>query len=277
MKWDGLVLLADDPWWDTHYPPNGFGCSCYVEAISDLELKMSGKDGPDEAPPMEWRSVLIDEDKVIQVPKGIDPGWAYVPGAGERQSQLNTLAQGEPTIVVHACDRIQKEAPKVFKQVAAEYEKWVDELLATRRTSSKAQTIGLMTSDVFEGAKNCGLNPASAGIEVIDKDILHLRKPSKVKAGKAISIDDIKKLPAIIAEPQAVLYSYRENNLLYIFDPKDEDERKGKIAVGVEVDEFVKRDGIKVKRTLNKIVSAGLVPLSNLKDEAFYKILKGSL
>lgn len=26
QAWDGLTLPADDPWWQTHYPPNGWGC-----------------------------------------------------------------------------------------------------------------------------------------------------------------------------------------------------------------------------------------------------------
>lgn len=25
--WHGLILPADDPWWKTHYPPNGWGCT----------------------------------------------------------------------------------------------------------------------------------------------------------------------------------------------------------------------------------------------------------
>lgn len=25
LAWDGLTLPADDPWWDTHYTPNGWG------------------------------------------------------------------------------------------------------------------------------------------------------------------------------------------------------------------------------------------------------------
>lgn len=66
LAWDRLVLPADDPWWKTHYPPNGWGCSCYVVAVSKATAERLG--GRFEDPP-------------ARDPKGaIDAGWDYMPG-----------------------------------------------------------------------------------------------------------------------------------------------------------------------------------------------------
>lgn len=81
LSWDGMVLPADDPWWDSHYPPNGWGCSCKVVALSESDLERMGKDGPDEAPntsTYQWTDPKTGE--VIDVPEGVDPGWDYAPG-----------------------------------------------------------------------------------------------------------------------------------------------------------------------------------------------------
>ncbi|MCP1217121.1 phage minor head protein [Acetobacter orientalis] len=39
MAWDGMILPANDPWWNTHYPPNGWQCHCTVEPVSRRDLK----------------------------------------------------------------------------------------------------------------------------------------------------------------------------------------------------------------------------------------------
>ncbi len=44
--WHGLCLRHDDPFWDTHFPPNGWLCSCGVRTLSMRELKMLGKEAP---------------------------------------------------------------------------------------------------------------------------------------------------------------------------------------------------------------------------------------
>ena len=50
QAWDGLILPKDDPWWNTHFPPNGWGCKCSVQGIWPDELGDFGKDAPDAAP-----------------------------------------------------------------------------------------------------------------------------------------------------------------------------------------------------------------------------------
>lgn len=81
LAWDGLCLRADDPFWDTHWPPNGWHCGCRVRPMSKYDLERLGKSGPDEAPPIQTRPWInkVTGD-VHQVPVGIDPGFDYNPG-----------------------------------------------------------------------------------------------------------------------------------------------------------------------------------------------------
>lgn len=49
---DGMILPADDPFWDTHYPPWDFGCRCLVAALTVDEAEAAGVGsgaGADEA------------------------------------------------------------------------------------------------------------------------------------------------------------------------------------------------------------------------------------
>jgi SPP1 gp7 family putative phage head morphogenesis protein len=79
--WHDTVLPADDPWWATHYPPNGWGCRCSVQQLSDADLDRYGLEVTPRAPaddPREWRNPRTGE--VRQVPRGVDPGFDHHPG-----------------------------------------------------------------------------------------------------------------------------------------------------------------------------------------------------
>lgn len=86
--WDGLVLPADDSWWQTHYPPNDWGCRCGVIQLSADQLPAVGKDGPDQAPASRTREYVNPRTgEVSRIPEGIGAGWAYAPGS-DRAAQL---------------------------------------------------------------------------------------------------------------------------------------------------------------------------------------------
>ncbi len=78
--WDGVVLRYDDPWWDTHTPPNGWLCRCTVVSHSDKDLARRGLK-PGKAPrsqTREWHNKRTGMKR--RVPVGIDPGWDHNPG-----------------------------------------------------------------------------------------------------------------------------------------------------------------------------------------------------
>lgn len=68
VSWNGLTLPPDHPFWETHFPPNGWGCMCRVSAVSKsafMSAIATGK-GPANAP---------------TGTEGIDKGFDYAPGA----------------------------------------------------------------------------------------------------------------------------------------------------------------------------------------------------
>jgi len=61
LELDRMVLRHDDPWWDKNYPPNGWGCQCYVRCLTEGEVRrggysvVSGSDLPDAATDPRWQ------------------------------------------------------------------------------------------------------------------------------------------------------------------------------------------------------------------------------
>ncbi|WP_417656180.1 phage minor head protein [Pseudidiomarina aestuarii] len=94
LKWDSLVLHKDDPWWQTHFPTNGYGCKCKVFGRSEREMERRGLT-PDSAPNdgrYEWTDKVTGE--VFDLPRGIDPGFEYAPGSvAERRALQRTVTQ----------------------------------------------------------------------------------------------------------------------------------------------------------------------------------------
>lgn len=94
QSWVGTILPVDDPWWATHYPPNGWLCRCRVAQISAREARQLGYDPSKGAPPIEWRTFTNTRTgERVQVPKGIDPGWQGNPGM-RRADTVQSMLRG---------------------------------------------------------------------------------------------------------------------------------------------------------------------------------------
>lgn len=109
LAWNGLTLRADDPFWDSHYPPNGWRCSCRIAPTSAAGLHDMGKSAPDRAPEIVNRAwVNPHTGAVHQVPIGIDPGFDYnvgkawqAGGRGLASRGVNWRPEGDDPPVQH--------------------------------------------------------------------------------------------------------------------------------------------------------------------------------
>jgi hypothetical protein len=92
--WEGIILPVDHEWWDTHYPPNGWGCQCPVRQLTRGQAEREGYSEDDEPPPTRTRRWLNKRTgKWQDVPEGIDPGWAQNPGKTRQSNARAFLAE----------------------------------------------------------------------------------------------------------------------------------------------------------------------------------------
>lgn len=97
LSWDGKVWRADNPVWSRIYPPNGFGCGCFVVPASAADLARQGKSGPDSVPNL---------DSLDDTARGVDPSFDYNPG----QAWLSSGRPGERLATAAMIETFEKRA-----------------------------------------------------------------------------------------------------------------------------------------------------------------------
>jgi len=92
--WHGTILPVDHPWWDTHFPPCGWHCRCNVVQLSDRDLRARGWKVTAEPPGGRNRPWRRSDGTIVQVPNGIDPGFAYNPGKAHMRGLVPPPVEG---------------------------------------------------------------------------------------------------------------------------------------------------------------------------------------
>lgn len=97
-QWHGTVLPVDHAWWHDHYPPNGWNCRCIVQQLSARDLRRQDFKVSEAAPPSSVRRYFNRRtDQEIEVPAGIDPGFAYNVGKAWLRGNTPKEIPGIPT------------------------------------------------------------------------------------------------------------------------------------------------------------------------------------
>lgn len=121
----GKVFRADDPFWGSFYPPNGWRCRCRVRALSASEVKARGLDISEGKGQLQDEEVLVspqtgrkEKVTVYTDPRtGLtvhpDAGWSYNPG----RAWMPDLKKYDPYLVTQYEKEVKKERtpkPRLF-------------------------------------------------------------------------------------------------------------------------------------------------------------------
>lgn len=259
VSWDGLTLPANDPWWQTHYPPNGWGCQCYVIGVSERTAKRIGgrlEPAPDDGLEPDGR------------PKGIDKGWDYQPGATVADRVRHSLLEKSATLPAALGAAVVASAGLAS---GADFTAWADDLT---HATGEIKTFQALPKVVVTRLSERGITPATAAVAVRDEDVLHAHRDTKKGA---IPWDWYRELPRHFSGYKAVLLDKTEANpaLLFVYDIAG---KTGKLVVKIDFETFVRGgDGIKRKGLYNMLRTGKIMNPHALTDAVSYDLLDGNL
>lgn len=112
--WHGTILPVDDPWWDTHYPPNGWGCRCLPKPVSRGQAERRGLQvtKPQAFPKRQWINKRTGEIQMIE--RGIDPGWDYHVGKARHDGLTPRPYRGDGLATMSAVSEADEDAVSGF-------------------------------------------------------------------------------------------------------------------------------------------------------------------
>ncbi len=265
VAWSGLVLRWDDPFWQTHFPPNGWGCQCRVTAVSSKEY--AGAQAPDDG--VSIYNDIAGNNHVI--PKGIDYGWDYAPGASVKTSLKDIIDQkliSMPPAI--GADMWQALKPGLL----AEHTKAVRDMVAVAAASMEPAGVGVvahvMEPSTVAALEAYGVDLQDSAVWLRDGELIHAIRDTKVDRGVAIPLEVWLNLPKFLDGAQPY-YDKINQNVVYAFDLLGV---TGKVVVELNRLQKLRDDGKRKKVMANFIITGGVIQ-PNIMSESRYMPLDG--
>ena len=216
---DGLVLPVDHPFCQTHAPPNGWGCSCYLTGARTLKDAYARGGNANVSLPPNWDKI----DPKTGAPHGIDKGWAYPPG----RSVARTLTALAPKLAKLPAPIgaawIEQWPDRLFAIWSEAFSTFVDQARSGPPRGASF-VVGAMKPQWVDAAGKAGVAPLAADITVTDKAIAHAFRDAKANP---VDLTWYKRLPQWLRNPDTVLLDKKDKlpTMLLFFKRGDGNNR----------------------------------------------------
>lgn len=273
---NGIIFRYDDPFWDTHYPPNGYNCRCSVRALSennikDRKMSVSESKGDLKTELVQKSSknkdlapVTTYTDPVTGAKVPADIGWNHNPG--KEAWNIDALVYGkakkvDPALrdkfiadMVINLPRRQAFAGAVGQIIKDGYQ--------AKGIEYTAGWINTSTTNYLAGKK---IEPVTPIIAIKDDALAHSVRTAKLAEGKT-SIALAEQIPEILAEPDNIFLDEGGRSPALIYTKNLDADNLLKIVVNINQKQK--------KRPVNEVKTIGIVEKSDIEKVKRYKKIK---
>ena len=265
-KLHGKTLPKTDKFWDTNYPPNGWGCRCKVQVLTEAECVARG------IVPLADGSFL---------PQAAEKDFAYNPGKVDKTDKILKDKQNKAlgAITSTLAKKNLKQALENFEHERDIYvwQKSLDDMVNAviggkiiKDKIYQVAQVGELKQSIKKNLKIIDVEPKASSIAVYQNTISHITRDSKPK-GKEPNIDEIKAVVGVFDEAKRVFYDKKDNVLLYFYNSLQNDNMVNYAVVRLDYT-------LKKFKTDNFIATITRIPVENykaiLKDKKRYIKIK---
>lgn len=225
----GRVVRADDSFWDTFYPPNGYRCRCTVTSLSERDLERKG-----------YKVESIEPGQILEIPSGPQKGRAVPvmpdnnfrenPGkqywkadtsryrADVKQAVLKDITRACPDDFCGPCEFAETDCFKRLKRHLSKTDledlqtvvwadgirtntpikDWIDTALKAPKPGGEFYPLGNLPPQLLSGMKK---QPRLAVVAIEDAAVAGMAKEI-TSAGESVLADKLKALPEYLAAAQ---------------------------------------------------------------------------
>lgn len=204
-SWHGIILPIDDPTWQWMFPPNGWGCNCRVRQVSEAMLRRKGWT-VSEAPKADTVPFETATGEIIQVQRGVDPGFSYNPGT----AHLAVLADRLTSELTKALELgLESAAETILREIIAEPA--FEQFAALRNGSFPVALLSSQQQLLIGAPSRIVMLPANIYKKQIGQS------PEISRGHPELTLEDYRLLPDIV-ERALVIARQGENRLIYFAD-----------------------------------------------------------
>lgn len=265
-KLHGKTLPKTDKFWDTNYPPNGWGCRCKVQVLTEAECIARG------IVPLADGSFL---------PQVAEKDFGYNPGKVDKTDEILKDKQNKAlgAITSSIAKKNLKQTLENFEHERDIYvwQKSLDDMVNAviggkiiKDKIYQVAQVGELKANVKKALNALNIAPKAQSIAVYQNTISHITRDSKPK-GKEPNIDEIKAVVGVFDEAKRVFYDKKDNVLLYFYNSLQNDNMVNYAVIRLDYT-------LKKFKTDNFIATITRIPVENykaiLKDKKRYIKIK---